>query len=218
MRIVIKVGGSLVFPDGGVDYVYLKRLIPVLSEIKNKHQLIISIGGGKYLRNYMKNIDENSDGISVSNTEKEEIYIQLLYVNVLLLSKLLKMKPLIKISEIKENTSGIIGGIVPGRNTDANAALAAKKIKADLLIKITNVDGIYDKDPNNYKDAKIMKTIKFADLKANDNVSPVNYGVLDPISVDTIKKNKIKTVLMNGNKPENLLKVINGDRIGTLIY
>ncbi len=217
MKLVVKVGGSLVFLDGGADYAYLKRLIPVLSEIKKRHQVIISIGGGKYLRNYMKNINENSDGISVSNTEREEIYIQLLYANVLLLSKLLKMKPIEKISEVKKNTSGIIGGIIPGRNTDANAAICAAKIKADLLVKITNVDGIYDKDPNKFKDAKLMNTIKFSELKADDNVSPVNYGVIDPISVETIKKNKIKTVLMNGNKPENLLKVINGEHIGTLI-
>ncbi len=217
MKIVIKVGGSLVFPDGGADYSYLKQLIPVLSQVRDKHQLIVAIGGGKYLRNYMKNINQNSDVISVTNKDREEIYIQLLYANVLLLSTLLKMKPIRKITEVKKNTSGIIGGIIPGRNTDANAALCAAKIKADLLIKITNVDGVYDKDPNKFKDTKIFRIIKFSDLRANDNVSPVNYGVLDPISVETIKKNKIKTILMNGNKPENLLKAINGEHIGTLI-
>ncbi|MBI4162284.1 MAG: hypothetical protein HY513_01260 [Candidatus Aenigmarchaeota archaeon] len=216
MKFVIKVGGSLVFPEGGADHNYLKRLIPVLSEINENHQLIIAIGGGKYLRNYMKNMHEDSE-ISISNMEREEIYIQLLHANVLLFSKLLKMKPIRKIEEVGAETSGIIGGIVPGRNTDANAAICAAKIKADLFIKITNVDGIYDKDPNKFNDARMMNIIMFSDLKSNEKVAPVDYGVLDPISVETIKENKIKTVLMNGSEPENLLKIIEGEKIGTLI-
>ena len=210
MKIVVKVGGSLVFHDGGADSNYLKKLIPVLEKVRDEHQLIIAIGGGKYLRNYMKDI-------KMDNKNIEEIYIQLLYANVLLFSKLLRMKPITKLSEIKKNTSGIIGGIAPGRCTDANAAECAVRINADLLVKITNVDGIYDNDPNKFQDAVRFEKINFSELKSLDKTSPVNYGILDPISVEIIKKYKIKTVVMHGSEPENLFKIIKGERIGTLI-
>ena len=211
MKIVVKVGGSLVFSDSGADSKYLEKLIPVLSEIKNKHQLIVSIGGGKYLRNYMRSIGMN-------DKDREEIYIQLLHANVLLLSKLLKMKPIKTINEINTKTSGVIGGIIPGRSTDANAAIAASIIGADKIVKMTNVDGIYDKDPKKYKDTKLFTKIKFSELKPMENTGPVDYGVLDPLCIETIKKHKIKSFVISGEDPKNLLKVIKGERVGTLIY
>jgi len=210
MKIVVKVGGSLVFSDNGADAKYLGKLIPVLESVKNKHQLIVSIGGGRYLRNYMRYI-------SMNDKDREEIYIQLLYANVLLLSKMLKMKPLRTIDEIDEKTTGVIGGIAPGRSTDANAAIAASIIKADMLVKMTNVDGIYDKDPKKYKDTKLFTKIKFSELKPKERTGPVDYGVLDPLCIETIKKHKIKSFVISGENPENLLKAIKGQQLGTLI-
>ncbi len=142
-----EIGGSFVFGEKGADADYLERLKAVIDKIKEKHGLVIAIGGGKYLRNYMKDIH-------MDNKNREEVYIQLLCVNVLLLAKLFDMKPVKCLDDVAYGS--VVGGIVPGRSTDENAALAAEKLDADMIIKMTNVDGMYDKDPNKYKDAKLI--------------------------------------------------------------
>ena len=149
----------------------------------------------------------------------EWIAIELLRVNVRFLSSLLNMKPLYRLEEISTKTTGVIGGIKPGRSTDANAAYCAAKIKADLFVKLTNVDGIYDKDPRKHKDARKLETLSFADLKKfSQSGKPGSYGILDRLAIETITKHKIKTVIMNGKDPKNILKLINGEKIGTLIH
>jgi len=213
MKIVIKIGGSMTFNEEGPIISYLNKLIPVLRQIKHKNQLIVSIGGGKYGRKYIKNLKGH-----LSNNEIELVFIDLLKSNVRLLSFLLDMKPIFSLNELKSSTNGVIGGLVPGHSTDWGAAMSAKKIKADLFIKLTNVPYIYDKDPNKYKGAKPMKTMPFSELhKIKTETSPGHYGVLDPAAIDIIAKNKIKTIIMSGKNPRNLLEAIKGKRIGTVI-
>src|SRR3990167_2334639 len=160
MKIVVKIGGSVSISEKGPNFSYFSRLLPILREIKKKNQLIVVIGGGKLTRSYAKSIEK----FSLRDEEREVIYLELIKANVRFLSTILKMKPLFSLEKIGKNTNGVIGGIEPGRSTDANGAIAARKIKADLFIKMTNVDGVYDKDPNKFKDAKKIDQIHFSDL------------------------------------------------------
>lgn len=213
MKIVIKVGGSMVFDKNGPKSSYLNKLIPVLRQIKRKNQLIVSIGGGKYLRKYTRNVKTH-----LTSRQVEWIYIDLLKVNVRLFSSLLNMKPIFSLKEIKPKTSGIIGGFEPGHSTDWGAAVAAKKIRADLFIKLTDVRGIYTKDPDKHKNAKFLKQVSFKELhRIKTSTSPGNYGVLDPSAIDIITRNKLRTIVMSGRNPKNLLKAIKGQRIGSII-
>ncbi|MEM7826629.1 MAG: UMP kinase [Candidatus Aenigmatarchaeota archaeon] len=214
MKIVIKIGGSLSIGKNGPRFKYFKKLLPILKKIDKEHQLILVIGGGKLIRKYYDAIKK----FNLSNEEMEWIAIDMLRVNVRFLSFLMKKKPIFRIEELNEKSEGIIGGVFPGRSTDANAAYAAKAIKADLLIKLTDVDGIYDKDPKRFKNTKKIDNLSFDELRnyINDE-APGSYGILDRLAIETIIKNKIKTIIMNGKKPENLLKVLKGEKIGTLI-
>jgi uridylate kinase len=214
MKIVIKVGGSQAFTDYGPNKDYLKRLIPVLKRIDKEHQLIVCVGGGQFIRKYLRDVKK----FELSNEEIEWIFVDMLRVNVRLFSLLLKKKPIYGLEEVKRDTEGVVGGIEPGRSTDANAALCAEKIKADIFIKLTDVDGIYDKDPDKYNDAKKMNKIKFSDLdNFMKNGRPGSYGVLDSLALKVIKRSKIKTVVMDGSNPENILRVVKGEKIGTVI-
>lgn len=200
--------------DSGPDFPYFHRLFPVLRQIKGKNQLIIAIGGGKLTRAYGKSIEK----FRLSNREREEIFIQLIRANVKFLSSAMKMKPIYSLDEIKPNTSGVIGGIAPGRSTDANGAIAAKKIKADLFIKMTNVDGVFTKDPNRFRDAKKLDKIRFKDMKKLAvKGSPNKYGVLDKTAIDVLSSSNIKTLIINGKNPKNLTKALKGEKIGTVI-
>ncbi|MEM5813170.1 MAG: UMP kinase [Candidatus Aenigmatarchaeota archaeon] len=214
MRIVIKIGGSLLFDDYGPIVAIIKNFVNVLKRIKKRHQIILVVGGGKFVRNYMK----RAKALKISNKNLEWIAIEILKSNVRLFSYLLDLKPIFDLNEINEKTEGVLAGICPGRSTDANAAIAAKAMRADMLIKVTNVDGIYDKDPNIFKDAKKIDRISFNELmKFAKRGKPGSYGILDKLAIETIVKNKIRTFVISGENPKNIIKVINGKNIGTEI-
>jgi uridylate kinase len=215
VKLVVKIGGSLSIGSKGPKISYFKRLLPILRCVDRKHQLVVAIGGGKFLRKYFNIIKK----FGLTNDEMEWIAVDLLKVNVRFLSFLLKKKPIFSIEEFDPKEEGVIGGIAPRRSTDANAALIAKKMKADLFIKLTDVNGIYDKDPHVYKNAKKLDYIRFSDvMKYGKKGEPGKYGVLDKMCLSIIQRAKIKTIVMNGKKPQNLLRVVKGERIGTLIY
>ncbi len=214
MKIVIKVGGSTSITEAGPDFSYFSRLIPVLSKIKKKNQMIVSIGGGGLTRSYHRSIEK----FPLKPREKEEAFIELIKSNVLVLSHLLKTRPIFTLDEINRNTSGVIGGIKPGRSTDANAAIAAQRIGADMFIKLSNVDGIYDKDPNRFGDASIIRRMSFSDLKKiSIKGSPNNYGILDETAIMTLSRNRIKTCIITGINPKNLLRILKSESSGTVV-
>ena len=214
MKIVIKIGGSVAIGESGPNAKYFKKLIPVLKKVRKRNQLIVSIGGGRFVRNYYENVRI----MGFSYDEMEWMGIDLVRANVRFLASLLALKPLFTLDEIKPGTSGVVGGITPGRSTDANAAIAAHKIRADIIIKLTDVDGVYDKDPKHHKDAKKLDSISFSDImKYSTEGKPGDYGVFDKLALKTIKKNKIRTVIINGNQPGNILKLLKGQKMGTVI-
>lgn len=214
LRLVLKIGGSLSIGNDGPKKEYFQKLVPILREIGKKHQIIVVIGGGRFIRNYYRSIRK----LGLSNEEMEWIAIELLRVNVRFLAFLLKKRPIYSLKELNKNSTGVIGGIAPRRSTDANAAIAAKIIKTDLLVKLTNVDGVYTKDPGRHKHARKIDKIKFHDLgKYTKGGKPGSYGVFDKMAASVIRKNKIKTVIMNGNNPQELIKLINGKKMGTII-
>lgn len=214
MKIVVKVGGSTSVGAAGPDFSYFSKLVPILNKIQKKNQLIVSIGGGGLTRSYHKSIEK----FPLKKEQKEEAFIELIKSNVVVLSHLLKTKPIFTIDQISKNTSGVIGGIKPGRSTDANAAIAAQKIGADLFVKMTNVDGIYTRDPNRFAKAKIINKMSFADLeKYSVKGTPNHYGILDSTAIKTLSRNRITTHVINGKNPDNILKVLRGASIGTTI-
>ena len=210
MKIALKIGGSVMFPKHGPDSSYIKKLSTIVKKIRKDHDIVLCLGGGEFARNYVSSIQLDDD-------EKEWVMINLIKVNVQALSYVLKMDPVHTESEFGVKNS-IIGGTKPGRSTDSSIATAALKINADLLIKATNVNGIYDKDPKKHEDASMIEKLSFSELKKIiPNSSPGNYGILDKSAIETICNNKIKTRIINGRDPNNILRVINGEKLGTVI-
>ena len=214
MKLVVKVGGSLCISDTGPRVSYFRKMLPVLRKLGNENQLIVSIGGGPLVRNYFAALRQ----CGLGDDDMEWIAIDVLRVNVHFLSMLLNTKPILSLHELSSSSRGVIGGIVPGRSTDANAAHAASVIRADYFIKLTNVVGVYDKDPKHFRSAKKLPFIPFDELPRHAvKGKPGKYGILDPLAMDIIARNKIKTIVMNGKDPRKLLAVLQGKRVGTLI-
>jgi uridylate kinase len=114
----------------------------------------------------------------------------------------------------------VMGGLKPGMTTDSVAAMLAERVGADLLVKASNVDGVYTKDPNKHKDAEKLERLSFSDLRGlfeKERHEAGIHQVIDPEAVRILQKNKIRTVVVDGFKPENVLLAVKGEKVGTLI-
>lgn len=99
----------------------------------------------------------------------------------------------------------------PYFTTDTAAALRAIEIKADVIIKGTRVDGVYDCDPEKNKNAKMFKKLSYLDVLEKD------LRVMDLTSITLCQENKLPIKVFNMNVKNNLRKLITGENIGTLI-
>jgi len=99
----------------------------------------------------------------------------------------------------------------PFFSTDTASALKAAEIHADALIKATNVDGVYDKDPNKYEDAKKYDEISYLDVLNK------KLKVMDSTSTTMCMDNEIPIIVVNINNKSDLKKAVSGEKIGTII-
>lgn len=99
----------------------------------------------------------------------------------------------------------------PFFSTDTAAALRAVEINADALLKATNVDGVYDKDPNKFDDAVKFDRVSFKEVINRD------LKVMDSTAFSLCKDNDMSIIVFNLEDPDNIIRVVNGEDIGTTV-
>jgi uridylate kinase len=99
----------------------------------------------------------------------------------------------------------------PYFSTDTAATLRAVEIEADVIIKGTRVDGVYDSDPEKNKDAVMFDQISYLDVLTK------NLRVMDLTAISLCQENDLSIVVFNMDVPGNLIKLVTGDKIGTVI-
>ena len=99
----------------------------------------------------------------------------------------------------------------PYFTTDTSAALRAIEMETDVVIKATKVDGIYDKDPVKYPDAKKYETVTYNEVLAKD------LKVMDATAISLCRENKLPIIVFNSLVEGNLKKVVMGEHIGTTV-
>lgn len=100
----------------------------------------------------------------------------------------------------------------PYFTTDSAASLRAVEIEADVVLKGTRVDGIYTEDPEKNPDAKRYTDITYQEVLEKD------LRIMDTTAFALCKENKLPIIVFDMNKPGNLMKIINGENIGTLVH
>ncbi len=109
--------------------------------------------------------------------------------------------------------------MIPGQSTNAVAAAFAELIDADILFNATNVDGVYDRNPEE-KGAKKLDSIDVAQLRtilSSEGTRAGEDNLFDPVAIGIVERSKIPTVIFNGNNPQNLARAFNNEKIGTTI-
>jgi len=99
----------------------------------------------------------------------------------------------------------------PYFSTDTAAALRAAEIGADIFMKATNTDGIYDCDPNKYKTAVKYKEISYLDILNKE------LGVMDSTATSLCKDNDLPILVFDISDPGNIVRAIKGEDIGTIV-
>ena len=191
-RIVIKLSGRVF----GMDNVkVLKDYASFLVKISKICQPVIIAGGGNIARHYISHA--RSSGADESTLD--ELGIEISRLNAKLLIYALKNKayshPPTTLQEVRHAVDdGLIvvtGGLHPGQSTNGTAALIAEKIKAEQFLNATDVDGVYDMDPNKNKKAKKFKQIELKNLKnmlVHEDSVAGGYDLMDIVALKIIEK------------------------------
>jgi uridylate kinase len=209
MKVVISVGGSIIAsPEPNLDYI--RKFSQLIEKLEREgHDVKIVVGGGAVARKYIQAARE----LGASEEYCDEIGIIATRMNAMLVAAALGRQVSIP-SDIDVGCSQlfIVGGIRPGQTTDAVAAQLAARCNADLLINATNVDGIYDSDPN-----KNPSAVKFEKIDSEKLLEIVNQehtagltAIVDPVAAKIIHENKIKTIVLDGRRIENIEQAIKG--------
>ena len=240
MKIVVAIGGSILIHDYNAKM--FKIYSDILKDLSKEHELFVVVGGGKPAREYISVVRE----LGCGEAQSDAIGIEVTRINAQLLLSALGDSAYQKVPEnSKEFVSNmrkskgnynnlikealeysafgkiiVMGGTEPAHSTDAVSAILAEYINADLLINLTSVDGMYDKDPNKFEDAKLISEIHASDLVKfleGQDVKAGTYEFFDMTAAQMIKRSKLETVIANGEDPENLVKIVNGETIGTRV-
>ena len=218
--IVIKLSGRVFGIEQTKDLKDYARFFVKISKIC---QPILVAGGGKIARHYISNA--RSSGADESTLD--ELGIEISRLNAKLLIYALKDRayphPPTTLSEMKnEVESGLIivaGGLHPGQSTNGTAALIAEKVNASEFLNATDVDGIYDSDPNKNKKAKKFKRIDIKDLRnllVHEDSMAGGYDLMDIVALKVIERSKIKTRIIKADI-KIIEKALKGMRTGTEI-
>ena len=217
---MIKLSGSLF---GLEDTKKLKQFAEFFVRISKMCQPIIIAGGGTIARHYI--LHARSSGADESTLD--ELGIEVSRLNAKLLIYALQDKayphPPINLKEVAHAAdSGLIvvtGGLHPGQSTNATAVLIAEKVRASIFLNATDVDGVYDSDPNKNKNAKKFKKIPIKKLRSmlvhQDSLAG-SYDLMDIVALKVIERSKIKTRVIKADI-KILERVIKGNPEGTEI-
>ena len=209
--IVISIGGSVILSDD-IGISYFEELANLLKKICKKYKIYVIVGGGKTARTYIKLGRE----LDLDEQKLDQIGIEITRTNAKLLTNIIDISndeiPCTTDEAKKINKPIVImGGTTPGHSTDMVGAELAEKTNAIKYIIATNVDGIYDKDPKKYRDAKQLKEISIDELinKYGTNWEAAGKNVvIDGPSLAIIKRANILTFVLNGKKLDQLEKAI----------
>jgi uridylate kinase len=223
MRVVVRIGGSVVASP--VNTELMSKYADLLRTLKKQgHEVVVVIGGGSLAREVIAiakklRLDEKAqDEIAISVSR---LFAQLFLEK---LDDMSGRKVALTLDDAAEFLSEgkivLMGGLKPGITTDAVAALVAERVKADLLVKGTDQDGVYNKDPRKHADAVKLDRLSFDDLSnvfSEDKHKAGMHQVVDPEAVKVLKRKRMKLVVVNGFKPENILAAVKGESVGTVI-
>ena len=229
-RVLLKLSGEALIGNKqyGIDDIIIKEFASQISQIQQeKIELIIVIGGGNFFRGSdleklgIQRVTADHMGMlaTVTNSLALQSSVEQLGIDCRVMSSITIDAVCEKYIKRKAERHLEKGRVIilaagtgnPYFTTDSAASLRAIELNAEIMLKGTKVDGIYDKDPIVNSDAILYKTISYSDILKN------NLEVMDATAVIMCKENNMPLKVFNILEKGNLKKAILSDKIGTII-
>lgn len=228
-RVLLKLSGEALAGDdkSGLNFEVLNSICAVIKKcVDAKVELGIVVGGGNFWRGV-------KDGGNLERSRADHMGMMATVMNALALADVLEQfgvsvrvqtaleiravaEPYIRLKSIKHLERGRVvifgcGTGCPYFSTDTAAVLRAAEIDADVILLAKNVDGVYNADPN-----KVPEAIKY-DTITYDEVLAQHLSVMDSTATSLSMDNDIPVILFALKDPENIYKVIMGEKVGTIV-
>jgi uridylate kinase len=230
-RVLLKLSGEALMGDQGfgIDPQIVHR---IASEIKDVHemgvQVAIVVGGGNIFRG-IKASEEGFDRVTADHMgmlatvinalaiqdalENMDVYTRVQSaIEMRQVAEMYIRRRAVRHLEKKRVVIFAAGTGNPYFSTDTTAALRAMEIKADVILKATKVDGIYDADPVKVTTAKMYNEISYMEVLTQ------GLGVMDSTAISLCKDNNVRIIVFNIKNKGNIRRVIEGEKIGSLVY
>jgi uridylate kinase len=222
MIIVISIGGSVLISDLDPERIY--KYAENVKQLTKEHTVYVVVGGGRIARDYIS----AARALGANEVECDVIGIDMTRINARLLIAALGKSayPEPPGSYPDANSAAfsdrivVMGGLIPGQTTDAVSAVLAEYVGADLLINATSVDGVYTADPHRDKEAKKLTSMtpsELVEIVMKIDMAAGSNSPLDPLAAKIIQRCGIKTIVIDGTDPENIVEAVAGRHNGTLI-
>jgi uridylate kinase len=229
-RILVKLSGeALMGAQGfGVDAEVAARIARELQEIRELGvEVAVVVGGGNFIRGVA------ASAMGIDRVVGDHMGMLATVINALALQDALEKRdaptrvvtaiemreiaePFIRRRVVRHLEKGrvviLAGGTGnPYFSTDTAAALRGMEIKADLILKATKVDGIYDADPKKVADAKFFPEITYLEVLSK------RLAVMDTTAISLCMDNSLPIIVFNLNVPGNLKRIVLGEKVGSLV-
>ncbi len=229
-RALLKLSGEALAggKGGSFDYEVIERLA---REIQQVHSLGIAlglvVGGGNIVRgaaassqgldrvsaDYMGMLGTVINALALQNV-LESLDVETRVMTAIRMESL--AEPYIRRRMMRHLEKGRVvifaGGTGnPFFSTDTAAVLRALEMEAEVVLKATNVDGVYTADPRKNPEAKLLTELTFQDALVN------GYAVMDANAFGLCQANALPIVVFNVNQPGTIARVLNGERVGTIV-
>ena len=230
-NIVIKFGGSLLFSERGtINYEKITEFCDLIKNNKNYNSIVIVCGGGTIARQYIKAIREFTDnevlcdmiGIDISR-----INSRLIMANMKEFAYPQVPKSFAELAvALNSHKIIVMGGLQPGQSTTSVAIQVAEFLKAARLVILTDVDGIYDKDPKVFDDAKLLRELNYDSLQKiilemseDTQAAAGEYRIFDAVSLQILKRSNVVVSVISGSNLDQFKTLWNNEKVnvGTTI-
>jgi uridylate kinase len=229
-RILLKLSGEALAGDKGFG-IETQRIHSIAAEIRDVHELGVEIalvvGGGNFFRGVAEQARDmdrvSADHMGMLATVMNSLALQDALEKQGLSTRVMSAiemnqvaEPFIRRRALRHLEKGLVvifaaGTGNPYFSTDTAASLRAMEIKADVIMKATRVNGIYDADPRLVTDAKMFESITYLDMLK------LGLKVMDATAISLCRENNLPIVVFNLNVHGNIKRVVQGEKVGSLV-
>ncbi|OGE79198.1 MAG: hypothetical protein A2751_04360 [Candidatus Doudnabacteria bacterium RIFCSPHIGHO2_01_FULL_46_14] len=221
---VISIGGSLIVPDK-LNTRFIKEFKRViLKAAAGGDKFLIIPGGGQTCRSYQdaarsisNPTNEDLDWIGIKTNHLHSYFLRAVFGK--------DASPEVigldgRVGQLKKAISICVGGLEPGGTSDSTAVKFAEKFRARTIVNLTNVAGVYDKDPRKFRNARLIREMSWADLRKQFGSvkTPGRHMPFDSLTASTAARLRLKVVTMDGRNLKNFQNFLAGKSFkGTVI-